>query len=547
MFLPKRRAQRGAVSVVLPRPSADRIPIAASPALRGDGKRTSIRPDLLDALRRSPLAQAVLITGAFMLLRGVSAGLVGLGVDESYTLSVSRHWALSYFDHPPLHQWITLAAGRLLGWGRAARAPFVAMSGATSLLMFVLSRRLFGSAAAVWATLALNLSGFFTAVAGAWILPDGPLDLFLLAAAVSVADLLFASRPLSRRAIWTGWLSVGLCLGLAGLSKYHAVLFAAGLLLFFASASDLRRWFRHPAPWAGAALALLVVSPVLVWNAGHGWASVLFQSGRGAPREGLHPLDSLAALAGAAALLLPWIFAPLAGAAWSALRRGPRARRHWFCLMLAAPAIALFTVAPLWSGPGLPHWSMCGWLLLFPLLGDLLARQAARGWPRIWLCAAMGALVFAWPFAVAEAATGFLHQALPSVFKVDPTVEAVEWRGVRAQVARRLRSPSACLFVAAAGWADGGKIGQQVGDLAPVQVFSTDPRGFEFLGPPASPGCEALIIGPTAKVQAALPRLIPYFGQVRPFATEFEGRDAHEVEITILAAGPLLRPYPSPY
>ncbi|MDB5416601.1 MAG: hypothetical protein JWP50_20, partial [Phenylobacterium sp.] len=489
---------------VLPRPPADAIPIAAPSALMGDGKRASIPPDLAAALRRSPVAQAVLITAAFLLLRGLSAGLVGLGVDESYTLSVSRRLALSYFDHPPLHQWIALAAGRLLGWGRAARAPFVAMSGVTSLLMFVLSRRLFGPAAAVWATLALNLSGFFTAVAGAWILPDGPLDLFLLAAAVAVAELVFPSqplnRPLGRRAIWTCWLSLGLCLGLAGLSKYQAVLFAAGLLLFFASSPDLRRWFRHPAPWAGAALCLLVVSPVLVWNAGHGWASLLFQSGRGAPRQGLHPLDSVAALAGAAAVLLPWVFAPLAGAAWSALRRGPSARRHWLCLMLAAPAIALFTVAPLWSGPGLPHWSMCGWLLLFPLLGDLLARQAARGWPRAWVAGSLAALVLLWPFAVAEAATGFLHQALPRVFRVDPTVEAVQWRGLKAQVARRLGSPSACLFVAAASWVDAGKIGQGVGDLAPVHVFSADPRGFAFLGPPAAPGCDALIIGPTAKV-----------------------------------------------
>ena len=65
-----------------------------------------------------------------------------------------------------------------------------------------------------------------------------------------------------------------------GLSKYHAVLFVAGLLACLLSARDRRKILLHPAPWLGAAIALAIVTPVLVWNAEHNWASFLYQGGR---------------------------------------------------------------------------------------------------------------------------------------------------------------------------------------------------------------------------------------------------------------------------
>ena len=45
----------------------------------------------------------LLLIAGFTLLRVVSAMLIGLGVDEAYTLAIARQLQLSYFDHPPLH------------------------------------------------------------------------------------------------------------------------------------------------------------------------------------------------------------------------------------------------------------------------------------------------------------------------------------------------------------------------------------------------------------------------------------------------------------
>jgi len=118
---------------------------------------------------------------AFALARVALAYSFSFGIDEAYTVVISRRLDLSYFDHPPLHQWIAHFAGRLLGEGLSMRLPFIALFSGTGWLMYLLTRQLFGARAGVWAVFGLNASAFFFASAGSWIVPDGPL-LFALAA-----------------------------------------------------------------------------------------------------------------------------------------------------------------------------------------------------------------------------------------------------------------------------------------------------------------------------------------------------------------------------
>ena len=59
------------------------------------------------------------------------------------------------------------------------------------------------------------------------------------------------------------------------------------------------------------ALGLLVFSPVLIWNAGHGWASFLFQGGRAVGGWTLRPDYLVVAILAQAAYLFPWIWGSL--------------------------------------------------------------------------------------------------------------------------------------------------------------------------------------------------------------------------------------------
>jgi 4-amino-4-deoxy-L-arabinose transferase-like glycosyltransferase len=503
----------------------------------------------LQLFQTDPTRQALAITVGFVLLRIVTSPFVGLGVDESYTVAISREFSLSYFDHPPLHQWVVWAMGEFGRSGRDLRAPFIALSGATSWLMFLLTRRMFDAAAAVWATLAFNLAGFFTAVAGLFILPDGPLNFWLLAAALALVSVIFPRIRQSAAQRWRGWLCLGFCLGLAGLSKYQAVFFGLGIAAFFLTTRGRWRELIDPAPPVAALLALAIVSPVIVWNAKHGWVSFLFQGGRGGIHHGPQPTQVLIAILGQMALMLPWIYAPLLKAAVNAACRGPTDEPRWLCLALGAPAILVFTLTPLWGEKALPHWSMSGWLMIFPLLGAWFSTISKRsGWPRAWAWMSAGATVGLWMLAASEAGTGWAKVAFPTL-RSDPTVETVSWTGLGPIVRQEQARSQRCLFVAALNWRDGGKIGTAIGDLAPVRILSADPRGFGFLTrPPSLQGCDAVIVGSPAAIQNQSGELQRYFAALGPLKIDHEGRGGRdEIELQVILGKRLLAPLPPAY
>ena len=120
------------------------------------------------------------------------------------------------------------------------------------------------------------------------------------------------------------WLLAGVSAGLGLWSKYTDAFLAPGLLLYLLAAPERRQWLRQWPVWAGAALALVVFSPVLWWNFAHDWASFRFQ-GRRTVMTGIDPnwgVNLVELLAGQALFLGPLllIFA-LVGAAAFALRR----------------------------------------------------------------------------------------------------------------------------------------------------------------------------------------------------------------------------------
>ena len=67
---------------------------------------------------------AVAILTGFAIARLLFAFAIGLGVDESYTVAISRRLSLSYFDHPPLHLWMAHLAALALGENVAVRCRF---------------------------------------------------------------------------------------------------------------------------------------------------------------------------------------------------------------------------------------------------------------------------------------------------------------------------------------------------------------------------------------------------------------------------------------
>ena len=488
---------------------------------------------------------ALTILACFLVARLAFAFLLGLGIDESYTIAISRRLSLSYFDHPPLHLWIAHLTALAFGESAVVRVPFVALFFATGWISYRLTSGLFDPQAALIALFALNVTPFFFASAGSWVVPDGPL-LFGLALAAFVAARLFFDQMPDNGSVWRLWLVVGGGLGLAGLSKYSAVLTAGGLAAFVLLSPDQRRWLKHPAPYAAAIVALAMMTPVIVWNAQHGWASFEFQGGRGVPAGGLRPAQLMIMILGQIAFLSPWIFAPLVAGLVSAFRQRADERRL-FLLCLSLPPIALFTVIPLWGGRGQPHWTMPGWFFAFALMGIWLKQVGvSAGAVRRWAVVSSVLLAAIVGAAILQASTGWPWLALTEGSGlVDPTLEAFEWRDLR-KAPIFDQSPS---FVIATKWSDAGKIALALGAQTPVFVLSKDPRGWAFLDDSANfVGRSGVIVTPAVDLESALEVAGPLFAALgQPQFQTLGRRGRAEVSLALIPAGGLTRRLPVSY
>src|SRR5262249_21831129 len=292
----------------------------------------------------------------------------------------AMHPSLSYFDHPPLSMLLGTLSVLAAGPGRLAlRWPFIALFAGSTWLMFLLGRRLFGAWAGLCAALLLNLAPVFTLSVAVYFQPEGPLMFFSLACAWCLTHLVVGPPP-RRPLAW--WAAAGAMLGLAMLSKYAAVLLVLGALLHVLTRPDQRHWLASPGPYLAAAIALLMFSPVLAWNAEHRWTSFVCQSTRGAADyTGIQPAWALRNVVGQSVELLPWLWAGLVVELVACFARRPPDPARRLVAWLALPPIAVFTAAAADSSASYHHfhWPTPGYLFLFLPLGDRLARGLAAG------------------------------------------------------------------------------------------------------------------------------------------------------------------------
>jgi len=299
------------------------------------------RPEL------SPALVAFLLFAFSTFLHVAYAGLIPLTPQEAYYWQYARHPALSYFDHPPAAAWTIRAFTLLLGNGeRDVRLAAALWSSVFGLFFFLAGRRLFGARVALAATAMLLVTPFFS-LGQTIITPDGPLVAGWLAA------LYFTVRALQDgRGAWL--LAAGLAVGLACLGKYTGLLLAPQILLALLLDRRGRRLLRSPWPYLGVALAGVLFSPVLAWNAAHGWASFAFQFAKRGADMHLEPVLTGRFLGLQALVVSPVLFLVLVAAA-------ARAGRQWrdpsmrLCALFSVPLLLLLLcVSPF-------HWVKMNW------------------------------------------------------------------------------------------------------------------------------------------------------------------------------------------
>jgi 4-amino-4-deoxy-L-arabinose transferase-like glycosyltransferase len=318
---------------------------------------------------------AFALVAELLVLRAVMAAALPLSADEAYDWLWSLHLAAGYFDHPPAIAWLVRAGTLMFG-----DTPFgVRVAGI--VLSLPASWFVWRAAAIVLkdetkaglAALLFNLT-LMTSIEMLAATPDMP-------SLVTSAAFVWALAKLQQSGNGKWWLVVGIAAGLGLLSKYSALFLGLGTLIWLIADSRARPWLKSPWPYAGAAVALLIFAPNLVWQSQHQWETFAFQFGRvGAGHFTLRFVGEF--LAAQAGLASPLVFVlMLVG-----LRQRPGDER-FFLAVLAWTGIAYFLLHAL-------HDRVQGnWpCFLYPALA-ILAADAFRtaGWRR-WVSLAAAPL-----------------------------------------------------------------------------------------------------------------------------------------------------------
>ena len=276
----------------------------------------------------------------------IGSGRWPLSADEAHYWEWSRRLDWSYYSKGPMVAYL-IAAGTRLGASTEfwVRLPAVLLGTATAAIAYLLARRTFPEERVGLLSLVLLSVMPLYAVGAVLMTIDAP---FVCCWGLAWLCL---SRVQKRQGE-LAWYAAGVAFGLGLLSKYTMFMLVPCVVLWLASSPRLRPWFRRQEPYVAAALGLLIFSPVLVWNARHGWYSlrhVLIQAGGSGERSVWAALLGGPEFFGSqVGVVSPLLFGLLVvGVVW-AWREGLRRERDDLTLLVCG------------LGPGLPLLPGCG-------------------------------------------------------------------------------------------------------------------------------------------------------------------------------------------
>jgi len=333
------------------------------------------------ALYRDRLCLAAV--GYAVLLRLFYLGVPELLFEEAYYWNYAQHLDIGYLDHPLAVAWLIRLFIELLGNTEfAVRAAAFLCGLVTAGFMYRLTRELFDRATAYRALLLVAvLPAYF--FFGFFMSPDAPVTACWAAAIYFMYQAVIKEKP-------RAWLGVGIALGLGMSSKYTIALLGAAFVAFVLYDRRARQWLKRPQPYGALLLALMLMSPVVIWNWQHDWISFAFQSQDRLASKFSFSLPRLignilvlltpTGLLSVVALLTYRKEAILPASAASAADQQRRGRL--LLIWLALLPLAVFTAASLIRISKL-NWTGSLWLALIPLLAGLIGPATASNLPKL--------------------------------------------------------------------------------------------------------------------------------------------------------------------
>jgi 4-amino-4-deoxy-L-arabinose transferase-like glycosyltransferase len=324
----------------------------------------------------TPWLAVVLLIAALTAMRLVYAGVLELRTDEAYYWTWSKESVLSFLDHPPGIAWLIRFGTAIFGdTNLGVRFGGIVAMLVTQLLLADIVRRVTHDVRAVVFAVLMPEAALYYGLLMAKVAPDTAMIPFAVAMLWALVRLHESGNPR-----W--WLAAGLFAGLALLSKFTVIMLLPAVIAFVLVPDWRRRWLFSQYPWRAALIAVLVFSPVLIWNAQHDWAAFRFQVVRAVAD---HPLSfrTVGEFIGmqfglVGFVLLPVVLSGVTLTAW----RGYRTREPIAILLSTAVLVPFFYF--FWKSLTLrvgDTWPMFLWPAGFAATAINLTLLSREGWP----------------------------------------------------------------------------------------------------------------------------------------------------------------------
>jgi hypothetical protein len=180
-----------------------------------------------------------------------------LPLDLIEALIYGREWQLGYDKLPPLPWWLVEIANRAIGHDFAFYLLAQVAVVAALAIVYVASKPLTGPLGALVAVLIVDGLHYLSYTAAKFNHDVIQLPLWALAG--------FALHRALRGGRLGHWALLGLAIGLSLWAKYFVVMLAAPIALFILVDAEARKSLTTPGPYVAAAVALIVMTPHLVW------------------------------------------------------------------------------------------------------------------------------------------------------------------------------------------------------------------------------------------------------------------------------------------
>ncbi len=300
--------------------------------------------------------------------------------DELYYLACADHLDLGYVDHPPLSIFVLAMVRSVFGDSAFAVRLVPALAGAATVVLTGRIAATFGGGRMAQSLAAIGAGFSPVLVAFSGIYSMNSLDVLFWTAAVLLAvGLVQAKDPRM-------FLPLGIVVGLGALNKIGVLWLAAGIVagLLFSPYRSLL-WTKHAL--RGAAVAVVLFAPFVVWNVLHNYAHLEFiRNATNGKYSDLTPLRFLADQ-----LLLHNPFAlPLWGAGLAGLFFARPLARFRFL----GTAFLFVTALLVINGHSKAEYLAAGFPLLFAAGGVCMEAWTA-GWFRRFVVPAYGIVLAA--------------------------------------------------------------------------------------------------------------------------------------------------------